>query len=124
MLGLIILLVGIGLFWKKELLEKNGIGGLAKARWIITMLGACSTYSGLIYNEFMSLKIPFFGTCNPDFKVKTPDCMYPFGFDWIWGISGTEITFFNSYRTKFSVIVGFLQMSFGIILKGIHFLSL
>lgn len=82
------------------------------------MLGFFSTYSGLVYNEFMSLKIPFFSTCNPDFQKKSPDCMYPFGFDWIWGRSNTEITYFNSYRTKFSVIIGFIQMSFGILLKG------
>lgn len=117
-IGLIILLVGLGLFWKKETLERQGLGGLAKARWILTLLGICSTYSGLIYNEFMSLKIPFFSTCNPDFKKRTGDCVYPFGFDWIWGRSKTEITYFNSYRTKFSVIIGFLQMTFGIILKG------
>ena len=90
-------------------------------------MGIFSTYSGLIYNEFMSMKVPLFSSCykfekpkdGSPFPLTEKFCAYPFGFDWIWAQAKNEIVYFNSYRTKLSIIVGVLHMSLGIVFKGI-----
>ncbi len=46
--------------------------------------------------------------------------MYPFGFDPKWYITNNELQYFNSFKMKFAVIIGVLQMTLGIILKGLN----
>jgi V-type H+-transporting ATPase subunit a len=48
------------------------------------------------------------------------NCVYPFGIDPKWYVSQNELSFFNSIKMKLSVILGVLQMIFGIILKGMN----
>ena len=108
---------------------------LLVARHMILMMGFCAFYNGWIYNDFLSLSINLFGSCyhlvDDQMKLKDPSvhCTYPFGVDPVWSVSGNELTFVNSYKMKvlihslfikLSVIVAVIQMSFGIILKGIN----
>ena len=46
--------------------------------------------------------------------------MYPFGFDPAWMNSESDITFYNSYKMKTSVVMGIIHMSLGILLKGLN----
>jgi V-type H+-transporting ATPase subunit a len=81
---------------------------------MLVMMGFFATYMGLIYNDFMSIPLRLFGkSCyefedgRKDIKVERDrECMYPFGMDPMWMISGSEIGFYNSFKMKASVIIG------------------
>ena len=101
-------------------------------RYLILLMAFFSVYAGVIYNDFMGVKMYNFTSCYEGETVtgsvdnvvtstianRKPNCVYPVGFDHIWGFSRNEITFENSFKMKFSIIIGFLQMTLGIIFKG------
>lgn len=122
--GLVLLLFGLFLVWTyKETtntIAESYTDSIYKMRYLLVLLGVFSTYSGLIYNEFMSLKIPFFRSCYEALGREPETCVYPFGFDWIWGEAVNETGFMNSYRTKLSIIIGVSHMILGILLKGLN----
>lgn len=117
-------------------------------RYMLTMMGAFAIYAGLIYNDFFSLSLNLFGSkfaypdcmenehseakCEAQFKINGKvsyvnatdvsggDNVYGFGLDPIWKTSSNELLFFNSFKMKLSVILGILQMTFGICLKGMN----
>jgi V-type H+-transporting ATPase subunit a len=84
------------------------------ARYLLFFMGIFAIYNGLIYNDFTSINIDFFGSC---YKIKEHaektevtrinNCVYSFGLDPIWSISENEIAFTNSLKMKISVILGF-----------------
>ncbi|PHJ14694.1 vacuolar proton translocating atpase subunit a, partial [Cystoisospora suis] len=51
---------------------------------------------------------------------KEKDFPYPFGFDPAWKGAVNELLLFNSFKMKFSIIVGFFQMLLGILLKAMN----
>ena len=92
------------------------------------LMGFFGTYMGLIYNDFMSMPLRLFGMSCYEFADGRPepkllpdkDCIYPFGMDPIWMKSSNEISFYNSFKMKTSVILGIAQMTLGILLKGLN----
>lgn len=46
--------------------------------------------------------------------------MYPFGFDPVWFKSDQLLTFSNNFKMKLAVIFAIVQMSLGIVLKGMN----
>jgi V-type H+-transporting ATPase subunit a len=100
-------------------------------------MGIFAFYCGLIYNDMTSIALNLFGSCydptsagvktNADGSAKRifkrDDCVYPFGMDPVWSISTNGLTFFNGYKMKLAVILGVLQMMFGIFLKGLNAIS-
>lgn len=100
-------------------------------------MGIFATYNGLIYNEFFAIPIDFFGSCfgdkpiyyhpgetppNPEFGYKRVsfDCNYPIGLDPRWAQSDGLLNYSNNLKMKISVILGILQMSLGICMKGFN----
>jgi V-type H+-transporting ATPase subunit a len=101
---------------------------LYQAKWMIFLMGFFATYCGLIYSEWFASVLPVFKSCydvsDAHFKRKEGECNYPIGFDYIWYLSENETAFLNSFKMKFSIIIGVIQMLFGVILKasnGIYF---
>lgn len=124
--GACIFLGGLYLLMNKETLQASNVGRLIfKARYLLMLLGFFSFYCGFIYNDFMGIKLIVFGSCYYEqnngsqiYYERDENCTYPIGFDWVWGGSGNDITFTNSFKMKLSIIVGVLHMTMGIIFKG------
>ena len=86
-------------------------------RYIILMMGLFSIYTGLIYNDVFSKTftiIPSGWTFNGD--IATFLHPYAFGIDPAWRMASNQLIFMNSYKMKMAIILGVIQMSFGIVL--------
>lgn len=46
------------------------------------------------------------------------NCVYSFGIDPAWMMSTSDLTFYNSFKMKTSVIIGVVHMLIGILVKG------
>uniref|UniRef100_G1MI19 V-type proton ATPase subunit a n=1 Tax=Ailuropoda melanoleuca TaxID=9646 RepID=G1MI19_AILME len=111
-------------------------------RYLILLMGIFSIYTGLIYNDCFSKSFNIFGSSwsvRPMFRNGTWNTHvmetnpylqldpavpgvysgnpYPFGIDPIWNLASNKLTFLNSYKMKMSVILGIVQMVFGVILS-------
>ena len=124
--GLIFILSLYLCFNKNQILNSNSIlkEGI-RYRYILLLMGFFSFYCGLIYNDFMALPLTLFESCyvnDPINKVahKKPNCVYPLGIDPKWYAATNDLTFLNSFKMKWSVIVGVIQMTLGIILRGMN----
>lgn len=126
--GLLLLAFSLYLCWYNEDIKRNKhnsiLSSLVTYRYFFLLLSLASVFCGFVYNDFLSIPIPFFGSCytnKPHLGVALKDnvsCVYPFGFDPKWYIANNELAFFNSFKMKFSVIFGVIHMCCGIILKG------
>ena len=126
--SLFLLCLSIYLFIQNKSLSKSSnsmVQILAQSRYFILLMGFFALYCGLLYNDFLSVPI-YFSSCynkfgkSGEYLDKKKDCKYKFGVDPVWIISNNELTFVNSLKMKFSVIIGVFQMSMGIVLKGLN----
>jgi V-type H+-transporting ATPase subunit a len=108
-------------------------------RYIILLMAIFSIYVGIIYNDIFSKSINLFGSSwrvgvGTDFDfsktnqiILNPDPYtnnsrmyngnsYPFGLDPVWQLAINKIAFTNSLKMKFAVIIGIMQMCFGLTL--------
>jgi V-type H+-transporting ATPase subunit a len=118
-------------------------------RYIILLMAIFSIYTGFIYNDVFSKAVNVFGS---SWRVNVPDTFdfgkanvldlnpntqpnvtrgevrmfsgspYPFGLDPVWALSINKIAFTNSLKMKFSVIIGIMQMFFGLVLSLLNHL--
>ncbi|GCC36886.1 hypothetical protein chiPu_0015386 [Chiloscyllium punctatum] len=111
-------------------------------RYLILLMSIFSIYTGFIYNDCFSKSFNIFGSSwhvramfrngswnnhdienNPTLQLDpaVPGVFsgnpYPFGIDPIWNIASNKLTFLNSYKMKMSVILGIVQMIFGVVLS-------
>lgn len=108
--GLCLLVLGLFLLQQNKEYYKAGI--------VIVLMGSFATYCGLIYNEFFSISLPFLSSCyDLSSRQQISGCVYGFGTDWIWALSKNETAFVNSFKMKFSIIIGVCHMLLGTFLK-------
>ncbi|CRG93389.1 vacuolar proton translocating ATPase subunit A, putative [Plasmodium gallinaceum] len=107
-------------------------------RYMLLLMGFFSVYAGFLYNDFFSMPLNLFSSMfekNNEIdnikyykrkEIVTKDGKtefrhpYIFGFDSNWLGAENELIFINSFKMKFSVIIGFLHMTFGTIIKGFN----
>lgn len=104
------------------------LGMAVSARWVLLLMGIFAVYMGFIYNETFGIGFDYFGTswqwactkvggkdtnCGPK-----PSGTYAFGLDPVWGHAGNHMAMVNSVKMKMAVILGVVQMLFGISLKA------
>ena len=128
--GIIIFLFSLYLIiYNNNINKKSGyslLKLLTKFRYFLLLLSINSIYCGFLYNEFMSVPLSLHNSCyeidkEDSRKAKKKDgCNFPFGMDQKWFVADNELTFFNSFKMKFSVIIGVVHMLLGIFLKGLN----
>jgi V-type H+-transporting ATPase subunit a len=129
--GIIIFLFSLYLIlYNNNINRKSGYSPLkflTKFRYFLLLLSINSIYCGFLYNEFMSVPLSLFNSCyerdendETNKAKKKEGCTFPFGMDPKWFIADNELTFFNSFKMKFSVIIGVFHMLLGILLKGFN----
>jgi V-type H+-transporting ATPase subunit a len=103
-------------------------------------MGLFSIYTGLIYNDCFSKSFNLFGSSflnpfseaelqkmlatNPNQNImliperQDLSAPYPIGVDPIWNLAEqNKLNFLNSMKMKGSVIIGIVQMTFGVVLS-------
>jgi len=133
--GSCLALAGLYLILTESKAEARETQGMMRdiyvARYLLFAMGIMGIYCGLIYNDYFSVGLNLFGsswwfpTYENDQKAQfvvgaygDADQVYPFGCDPVWKLSSNELLFFNSMKMKMSVILGIIQMTVGIFLKG------
>ncbi|CAF1368649.1 unnamed protein product, partial [Didymodactylos carnosus] len=113
-------------------------------RYIILLMALFSIYTGMLYNDVFSKSLNIFGsswrvgfddqflnasetvtlepvpynyTHSKDYVKMYSGVPYPFGLDPIWQLAENKITFTNSMKMKFAIIIGIFQMAFGVTLS-------
>lgn len=92
-------------------------------RYVLLLMGLFSIYTGLIYNDCFSKPLPLFPSMfyYPPGKSAaertSPSYVYPLGLDPKWVAHAENgMTFSNSYKMKQSILLGLLQMTYGLLL--------
>lgn len=115
---------------------------LLEGRYMLLLMGFFAMYSGFLYNDFFAIPLNIFSSMFEQ-NTKIDDVAYYkrkiittsdgaqefrhpyiFGFDSSWLGATNELTYINSFKMKFSIIIGFIHMMSGTIIKGfnsIHF---
>lgn len=112
---------------------------LLDGRYMLLLMGFFAIYAGVLYNDFFSMPLNLFTSMfEVDRQVdsvtyyKRRQVMneasgqmedadpYIFGFDAKWLGAENELTYINSFKMKFSIIIGFLHMTFGVLMKGLN----
>ncbi|CDU19436.1 V-type proton ATPase subunit a, putative [Plasmodium yoelii] len=112
---------------------------LFNGRYMLLLMGFFAVYAGLLYNDFFSMPLNLFTSMFEVDKVvdsveyyKRKQILnaetgqmenappYIFGFDSKWLGADNELTYINSFKMKFSIIIGFFHMTFGVIIKGFN----
>lgn len=134
--GSILAFFGLFLTLGNDRLQKSAFKPFLPFRYFLLLLGLCSTYCGLMYNEFFAMPAQIFKSCyildnrkrwpalegapeNPFYYMREDfNCNYPLGVDPVWGLSTARLTFTNQIKMKLSVIMGIVHMTIGVVIKG------
>ena len=133
--GLILLLAAGYLIARERHLERVPLLGgdiwnyIFGGRYIIFMMGLWSVYVGFIYNDCFSRSLSIFGTGWMWQAEEAPGgpTMVPiqtgvpfFGIDPAWVTAQNALAFLNAFKTKQAILLGLLQMLFGLILSAFN----
>ena len=127
--GLILIFISLFLIFNNNsnnnISRNNSFNSLYKYTYFFLICGIYSVFCGFMFNEFLSVPFDFFGSCynkinnNTEYE-KDKNCNYIFGLDPKILLSSNELIIVNSLKMKLSVIIGVIQMTFGILIKGVN----
>ncbi|SCO64989.1 vacuolar proton translocating ATPase subunit A, putative [Plasmodium vivax] len=119
--------------------QNEMVSMLLDGRYMLLLMGFFAIYAGFLYNDFFSMPLNLFTSMfEEDRQVDTTVYYkrrkvtnattgqledadpYIFGFDAKWLGAENELTYINSFKMKFSIIIGFLHMTFGVLMKGLN----
>ncbi|CAK9875161.1 unnamed protein product [Sphagnum jensenii] len=130
--GIVMMVASFYLICNEKKFESKKLGDIMEmvfgGRYIILLMSFFSIYTGLIYNEFLSVPFSFWTSA---YQCRDPTCSdahsaglikwsynpYPFGVDPAWHGSRSELPFLNSMKMKMSILMGITQMNLGVILS-------
>jgi len=141
--GFLLFFVGALLCLMEGKLRGGPAEGVLFMRYLLLLMGFFAMFNGLVYNEFFAIPMQVFGeSCysteqqvmavthnvtddrwEPSaygYSRTATDCVYPFGFDFRWYISDQLLSYTNNFKMKLAVIFAIIQMSLGIVLKGLN----
>merc|ERR550514_2376651 len=128
--GGMLMMFGLWACWNPDSLRYSS-PPIYTARYMVVLMGFFSIYAGLMYNDFFSVGLNFFGSrwnmehqgnmeiFTPAYDVKNNGGVgpYPFGLDPAWHGANNELLFLNSLKMKLSVLMGVSQMVVGVLLR-------
>ena len=116
--------------------EDSMLKSCVQFRYFFLICSIFAIFCGLMYNEFFSIPLDFFGTCYNNVKDgklvldkeiisknNIKKCVYPIGLDPSWIGKQNELAYTNSLKMKLSIIVGVIHMLLGIGIKGVNFVN-
>jgi len=110
--GLILLIFALYLCFSNNSIKnekEHFFKSVLPARYLLLLMGFFAFYSGWLYNDFFSIPIESFGSCYQNngtiAQREDSDCVYLVGIDPKWYSSKNELTYMNSFKMKFSVIL-------------------
>lgn len=139
--GLILLIIAFLLIKMKlpsKLHESEVFKLIYDGRYLILLMGFYSIYAGIIFNDLFSLSFNLFTSSwslnsnrMENTRTRNPVYLNPyesyqgipyfFGIDPIWHLSTNKLSLLNSFKMKFSIIIAFFHMLFGIVLNYYNF---
>ena len=105
---------------RKKLVPK----ALLEIRYLFWFMGFMAFYCGFTYNEFFAIPLKLFTSC---YNMNSPEierhhseegCVYPIGMDPAWYMAKNEVSYFNSFKMKLSIVIGVAHMLMGIFIRG------
>ena len=80
------------------------------------MCGFFAFFSGFMYNDFLAIPLSIFGTCFDENLQKVDrNCVVPVGIDPLWHQGENFLSYINSFKMKFSIIIAVAQINLGLI---------
>lgn len=131
--GAIMLAAGLFLcLFERQLAQKAAreemFGMIFSGRYIIVLMGAASVFAGLVYNDFFARSLAIFPSAytldrRTGAVTRIWERVYPIGIDPIWNRASNALSITNSYKMKQSILLGLVQMTFGLFLSAANHLS-
>jgi len=109
-------------YWQRQKLGEMA-QSIFSGRYVLFLMGIFAIYCGLIYNDCMSIMINGWNGSQWTWYASSSSVVmiqrkvYAVGVDPVWHALDNQLTYENSLKMKLAVIIGVIQMTFGLFIK-------